>query len=595
MPAFRTMQDLEVVARSSPWRHARSARTAVAPALAWAGTAAILAVAPFERVDARVLLPGQAITTVEAVVVAAVGAWAIALLAGGRSFVWRTPIAAPAILFLAALAVASLAAPEHQANALRFTGRVAAGLAVCLLAVNAAASTDRAVGLMRVAAASGASVGAIAILEFLQVPAVLRFLTHFRETAHAVGGTLRMTSTLQYPTIASMYLEISFAFALAVFVLEIDRGSTRRALLTGAAALLIAEGIVLTLTRAGLITMAASMVVVLAGLAARRGFDRACRAVGVLAALVAVCLLATWPAAPLRARLTTEGHGSWYRAAWEAPASLTMRPGEWQRVSVTVRNDGLVAWRSDEDPPFRLSYHWLTESGDRVVQFDGQRTAFPDTVAPGDRVSVPAVLRAPERPGRYRLMWDVVQEHRLWFSTERSPTAVTDVEVAGALAVRAPVAPPTMALPPPNVRLGRLALWRIAAGMFAARPLVGVGPDNFRLLYGARAGLDRPDPRVHTNNMYLETFVGAGVLGGLLFLWLLWRAARPLARSLGTAPGPRLVAALGAAAALAAVLIHGFVDSFLTFTPTYVLIWITLGLAVRLAGAPGDPAHADRI
>lgn len=587
------MANIQFTSRSWPWRHVAWAR---ATALAWAGTAAVLAAAPFERIDARLLLvPGQALTNVEAVVVAALGIWAIAILAGGRAFVWRTPITAPAVLFLLVLGLAATAAPAHQANALKVTGRFAAGLAVCLLAINAATSTDRAVTLMRVAAASGALVGVIAILEYLRVPLVLQWLTHFRETTHVVGGTPRMTSTLQYPTIASMYLEVVFAFALALLVLEVDRGAKVRAALMAAALLVIGEAIILTLTRAGLITMAASIAIFLAGLASRRGFDRACRAIAAIAGLIAVCLLATWPTAPLRARLTTEGHDGWYRATWEAPSGLRMQGGEWQRVPVTVRNDGLVMWRSDENPPFMLSYHWLTESGDRVVQFDGQRTGFPNAVAPGDTVTLLATVRAPERPGRYGLMWDIVQEQRLWFSTERSPAAVTPVEVAAERAAPALAPPPTMALPAANVRLGRLALWRIAAAMIASRPLLGVGPDNFRLLYGAQAKIGRPDPRVHTNNMYLELFVGAGILGGLLFLWLLWRAALPLARALRAADGRHYVASLGAAAALAAVLIHGLVDSFLTFTPTYVLIWITLGLAVRLAGPPGDSAHADRV
>ena len=589
------MADIQTTSRSWPWRHVAWARPARATALAWAGTAAVLAAAPFERIDARLLLvPGQALTNVEAVVVAALGIWGVALLAGGRAFVWRTPITAPAVLFLLVLGLAAIAAPAHQANALKVTGRFAAGLAVCLLAINAATSTDRAATLMRVAAASGALVGVIAMLEYLRVPLVLQWLTHFRETAHAVGGTLRMTSTLQYPTIASMYLEVVFAFALALLVLDVDRRANGRAVLMAAAILVIAEAIILTLTRAGLITMAASIAIFLAGLTRRRGFDRACRAIVAIAALVAVCL-ATSPAAPWRARLTTEGHDDWYRATWETPSGLRMQGGEWQRVPVTVRNDGLVVWRSDEDPPFMLSYHWLTESGDRVVQFDGQRTGFPKAVAPGDTVTLLATVRAPERPGRYRLMWDIVQEQRLWFSTERSPTAVTPVEVAGRRAGPAQAPPPTMALPAASVRLGRLALWRLAAAMIVSRPLLGVGPDNFRLLYGAQAKIDRPDVRVHTNNMYLELFVGAGILGGLLFLWLLWRAALPLARSLRAAGGRHFVASLGAAAALAAVLIHGLVDSFLTFTPTYVLIWITLGLAVRLAGPPGDSAHADRV
>ena len=61
--------------------------------------------------------------------------------------------------------------------------------------------------------------------------------------------------------------------------------------------------------------------------------------------------------------------------------------------------------------------------------------------------------------------------------------------------------------------------------MFAAHPLAGVGPDNFRLSYGAYAGLSGADERTHSNNMYLEMLAGGGLLVAAAFAWLLWRSA----------------------------------------------------------------------
>jgi hypothetical protein len=333
--------------------------------------------------------------------------------------------------------------------------------------------------------------------------------------------------------------------------------------------------------------------------------DRAARRLVALGATIAILFVVTAWARPMWLRLTTEGQDDWYRARYEVPESLRLRSGEWRRLDVTVHNDGRLIWRSDAEQPFRLSYHWLTEDGLRVLQFDGLRTPFPRAVAPGESVALAAWVRAPARAGRYQLAWDVVQEQRLWFSTDTddSPSAITRVETSGTPADGV-AAPPWKATPLPGrpVRPGRLVLWRLAIGMFTAHPLLGVGPDNFRLIYGAAAGLERADPRVHTNNMYLELFVGAGVLGGALLLWLLWRAAIGMVRAWPVLGGPRPVAALGVAAALIAVLAHGLVDSFLTFTPTYILIWTTLGLAVRCAGdlasAPGaskDQDHADRV
>lgn len=561
---------------------------------AWAGLAVLLLVAPFERIDARLVLPGQTITNVEAVLLAALAAWVLALAGSSRTPIWRTAFTAPALLLLAVLTIAALVAPAHRENAFRFVGRFGAGMAVCLLAANAAATTRRVIGLLGVAVGGGTAVGCIVLLEAARLPEVLSYLTGFRESAHVVGGAWRMSGTLQYPTIASMYLEIVFALGLPLLVLAVDRRATRLSVLVFAALAVMAEAVVLTLTRAGLVALAIALLVATGGLIVRRGFDRATRALVALAGVVIVCSVMTLSTRSMWVRLTTESPDRWYRAAYQVPLTLQAQAGEWQRVPVTVRNDGLVVWRSDETPPFYLSYHWLDDTGGQVVQFDGARSEFPVAVEPGESVTVLAAVRMPPRPGAYRLAWDIVQEHFLWFSTENSPSAITRVETySSTSAVGPPLA--TIAAPAANLRLGRFRLWRIAVGMLAARPLLGFGPDNFRLLYGEHAGIERADRRVHTNNMYFEMFVGAGVAGGLLFIWLLWRIVAPLRRAYSRSDGSHLVVTLGVAAAVATVLVHGLVDSFLTFTPTYVLIWAVFGVGTALSRQTGGPADADRV
>jgi O-antigen ligase len=95
------------------------------------------------------------------------------------------------------------------------------------------------------------------------------------------------------------------------------------------------------------------------------------------------------------------------------------------------------------------------------------------------------------------------------------------------------------------------------------------------------------DPRLHSNNMYIEMLAGGGLTGGVVFLWLIWRTADRLVAAIRLGARPRAAYAAGVAAAGIAVLIHGTVDSFLSFTPTYVLISITLGLAVASTRGPG--------
>jgi O-antigen ligase len=109
-------------------------------------------------------------------------------------------------------------------------------------------------------------------------------------------------------------------------------------------------------------------------------------------------------------------------------------------------------------------------------------------------------------------------------------------------------------------------------------------------VYGAYIGDVRWDPRVHANNMYLEVLAGGGVIGLASLLWLVaasgyalwirWSRATPL-----VAP-----AAAAFAATWLAITTHGMVDSFLSFTPTYVTFAIVAGLAFS-----SGSGHADRV
>jgi O-antigen ligase len=122
--------------------------------------------------------------------------------------------------------------------------------------------------------------------------------------------------------------------------------------------------------------------------------------------------------------------------------------------------------------------------------------------------------------------------------------------------------------------------------MFAAHPLLGVGPDNFRLLYGRYAGIPGADPRTHSNNMYLEILAGGGLLAAAAFAWFFRESAALVIPALRSRD-PRTV---GVASAMVAIALHGTVDSFLSFAPTYILFALTLGFA---AAARGMEARTD--
>ena len=521
-------------------------------------------VAPFETSTPLVRVPGQSISDLEAVMLIAFGIWGAGILVARAWPEWRTPLTAPWLALLAVAALASVVSQISRANALHMTGRLAAAFGVYLLTVNAITSRGRARTLLAVMLTTGLVVSVLAILEYRQVPAVLQLLRAFRPGLSTVGAQLRAGGPLQYPTIASMYLEVVFAFGVGVLLTELDGNHRVLGIAAFVALLVVAEAITLTYTRAGLIAMGATLAIVAAVRYRHRGVDAGVGAVAALAFGVVALFAVSRSAESIRLRLTSEGQESWYRAEIEAPLTVALPTGRDEIIPVTVRNTGRLVWDSRDTPPFYFSYHWVAADRDRIVSFDGVRTPFEAPVNPGEDAVVLARVRSPRQPGDYRLSWDVVQEGRLWFSTEpgaRQATSQAHV-VGGAITTAAQTFPP----PKPTVRPGRLQLWRAALAMFARHPWLGVGPDNFRLSYGPYAGIAAPDPRTHSNNMYLEVLAGTGLAGAVAFVWLAWSAGRSVS------------ADVGVLCALAAIALHGVVDSFLSFAPTYVLFAITLGL-----------------
>ena len=94
--------------------------------------------------------------------------------------------------------------------------------------------------------------------DFLGAPGSNWLLARFRTGIAVVGAQVRATGPFQYPTIASMYLEIAFAAGLGLLV-SIDAAQRGRQLLLIAGLALMCEAIVFTFTRSGLLTVALSL------------------------------------------------------------------------------------------------------------------------------------------------------------------------------------------------------------------------------------------------------------------------------------------------------------------------------------------------
>ncbi len=144
-------------------------------------------------------------------------------------------------------------AAQYRPEAYRFTGRFGAGFLVYFLVVNVVVTRFRALIVMVVAALSASVVSLIGILEYARISFIVGALDSFRVSPFYMVGQPRITSTLQYPTITSMYLEIAFGFVLSLFILLTWKNRAYLAGVVGVLVVLIGVCILLTLTRVGAI------------------------------------------------------------------------------------------------------------------------------------------------------------------------------------------------------------------------------------------------------------------------------------------------------------------------------------------------------
>jgi hypothetical protein len=276
---------------------------------------------------------------------------------------------------------------------------------------------------------------------------------------------------------------------------------------------------------------------------------------------------------------------SWYGTVVEptpdtdqVPAQMT--PGSEITVGLTITNTGALTWPAGGKKPVQISYHWMADDGRTLLVLEGQRTNLTQDVPSDATVQVMASVKAPERPGRYVIWWDLVHEGVTWFSDAGAPGYRQRVAVGTTVSSRRGSMPRTSLNLNVYDEFSRQKLWYAGFLAFRDHPLLGLGPDNFRRAYGRYLGREQTDDRLHANNFYIEVLSTLGIAGFAAFVWLIVALART-ARRAGTLPTNRVLV-FGLSAALAAYLVHGTLDYFLEFTPTYALLWLLAGALVGL-------------
>jgi hypothetical protein len=562
------------------------------------GSALLLAaMLPFRLIEPVLVIAPVNLTNIQLLVIITALVWMVHLaalvLAGSlRPALARhrpvLPLVSAALIFLLAATLSTVLAPDHHANAASMVIRLVIAVYIMLLVIYVATTPRRIVGVLWVVIA-GAGVSALLGLgEALNWPELNRALLMFKTAPSRVGGILRISGTFHYTTVASMFFEMALPPALVLAARAPNR--IARVLALGVVVVCTAA-VVLTLTRSGMgVLLVLGMLGI--GLGVWRFRALLLPVVTMLATLLLVTGLLFLGEEAFRTRLTTEDDTNWYNAVYVAPETLTLEAGAVTTVAVDVENTGEVAWRNFGEHAYRLGYYWESVADDAPLDVPHIEIDLPRSVEIGERVQLEVEVQPRLAPGEYRIVWGMLQSNVLWFYHRNVPEARTLVEITPSTTTTETLARPQLMDTPPGgdiptegpVAVARLDLWRAAFAMWREYPLLGVGPDNYRLRYGPYLGYDVWYQSNHANNLYIELLATMGVFGLAAFLGfvsvVLVQSWRLLQRLQGQRQTSLLV--LGLVGCLAASLLHGLFDHFLPWMSTLGLFWLVAGLIAAL-------------
>ena len=555
---------------------------------------ATLFLLPFERPTPLLALRGVVVTNLEAMLLLTLAVWLCDALPRFRSlhppfFVW------PAAAIVLSAFLAALAAPAFQANALKVAARWSLGVLFALALADTVGRTRASRHAFAAIVCGATTAAALGLLEMGNIPWAVEFLALFKDAPAQLGPAARLSATFGSGNAAAMLFETALCLALGL-ALDASYKYRRVSLLVWVACLgVLTAALALTYSRSGMAAAAVGMAVALA-LSIRYLRQREWRWLALTLASLGVVVAAVLAFNPvLRGRLAVWDARPLDAAVVAAPPTLAAEAGSVASVAVSVTNTGRLTWRTDGPDSVALSYHWLTEDKLGVVEWDNPRLPLPADVPPGGTVALEVALAAPVA-GRYALAWDLVHAPNEWLGGREAMPGWTTVVTSGPGGT--PFAPSSRGqapAPPPD----RAVLWRAALQMARERPILGVGPGNFRHLYGAYLGLATWDERILANNLYLEILADTGVVGFLAWGWLLasvaahlWTSRRPSLTPLPPSPrageggNEQWPFAIALLAAVAAWLTHGLTDVAFETTGIYLLLWALVGLAASLDAQP---------
>ncbi|MHB0866575.1 MAG: O-antigen ligase family protein [Thermoleophilia bacterium] len=405
---------------------------------------------------------------------------------------------------------------------------------------------------------------------------------------------VRISSTLPFPTTLSIYLEMAAPLALVFAVLVSDSGHVSRlrrqvnwAVIAGLAG--IAATQVYTFTRSALVatpvSMAAGFVLSLYyGYGRRLAWFFALGGALLVFFLVYSLIFSNKMATRLGVAEQVQHYGAEYQVL-DFPTSV--RTGEQYSTLIRVRNTSQVDWEPMGADAVQAASRWMEYPDKKNHRVQGLVTDIPGKVASGEQVDLNVGFMTPDEPGRYVFIVELAKKGVGWFSADNVPPVIIPLQVDETGSTGFSIAETSESFvwaAPAMDTAPRSQLWQAAFKAWRAHPVLGLGPDQFRLRYFEYMPELPRDERVRTHNIFLEALTNTGIVGLAVMLLLLastfWYQVRMVSdRSLGR---PVRLVALALFVSLLAYVIHGLLDCFLWQTGMAFMFFAQLGMTAWL-------------
>lgn len=498
-----------------------------------------------------------------------------------------------AVLLFVASNFLSILVAGDRASALKFTLRMTFA-ALVYVGVSRLPARSRS-HLLVAASISGTIiiVTIIGLLEhYLPTSSLPQILSPWQEGTISIGPfyNVRISSTLPFPTVLSMYLELALPIFLTLGLwLTIYAGISRSrrlwlnvVLIAGLTAMTVVQ--IFTSTRSALVATPVSM---LAGALLAHIYRYGKRVVIylVMAAIMLGLVLAftATHGSVMSARLGIAEPKRLYSADYmliSIPEEMGMSQDYSARIRITNTSDAV--WEESGDDYVVYTYRWLKYPERELLDFHDEVTHLPGDIMPGETVEMDVAFLTPDTPGRFILVFEPFKHHVGVFSVSDTPPLVVPLELISGEARRftIPGIEAEFVDAAEHPTPGRSVLWRAGWRIWKDHPVLGVGPGQFRKIYSEYTDDFAPDDNLETHNIFLEALANTGIVGLAAMVYLLaaafWYQFR-LVQNTSMNNSMRLLS-LGLLVAMVAYVVHGMLDFFLWQNGVTFLFFTLLGL-----------------